>query len=251
MPRADIGAAFKRVAIPMAMSRLSISITAPIVLVSALAVGLTVFLNVGKLDRTLGELEQSRLRFTLNNLRENLETGLDLGLPVKGLGNAQAAIDREARADPGIVSIAVLDDHGAVAFRTSRVADGSSETVRLRTGMSNNLGVTMGAIELAYSRRSHERFMADISSQLRMAALVAIIASSALAVLGIRLWVRRIRRTLSSIEHTLDQGAPPQHPDRRAAALAEQVNRSTQDALQELDRAERAITSADVAGTGL
>jgi hypothetical protein len=235
----------------MAMSRLSISITAPIVLVSALAVGLTVFLNVGKLDRTLGELEQSRLRFTLNNLRENLETGLDLGLPVKGLGNAQAAIDREARADPDIVSIAVLDDHGTVAFRTSRVVDGGSETVRLRTGMSNNLGVTMGAIELAYSRRSHERFMAGISSQLRIAAIVAIIASSALTVLGIRLWVRRIRRTLSSIEHTLDQGTPPQHPDRRAAALAEQVNRSTQDALQELDRAERAITSADVAGTGL
>jgi hypothetical protein len=234
----------------MAMSRLSISITAPIVLVSALAVGLTVFLNVGKLDRTLGELEQSRLRFTLNNLRENLETGLDLGLPVKGLGNAQAAIDREARADPDIVSIAVLDEHGTVAFHTSRSADGG-ETVRLRTGMSNNLGVSMGAIELSYSRRSHQRFMAGISSQLRIAALVAVLASSALAVLGIRLWVRRIRRTLSSIEHTLDQGAPPQHPDHRAAALAEQVNRSTQDALRELDRAERAITSADVAGTGL
>jgi len=238
----------------MAMSRLSISITAPIVLVSALAVGLTVFLNVGKLDRTLAELEQSRLRFTLNNLRENLETGLDLGLPVKGLGNAQAAIDREARADPDIVSIAVLDDHGTVAFITGRSGRGTDDgagTMRLHTGLSNNLGVSMGAIELSYSRRSHERFMAGISSQLRIAALVAILASSALAVLGIRLWVRRIRRTLRSIEHTLDQGAPPQHPDRRAAALAEQVNRSTQDALQELDRAERAITSADIAGTSL
>lgn len=237
----------------MAMSRLSISITAPMVLVSALAVGLTVFLNVGKLDRTLGELEQSRLRFTLNNLRENLETGLDLGLPVKGLGNAQAAIEREARADPDIVSIAVLDEHGTVAFRTSRALDASSETVRLRTGMSNNLGVTMGAIELAYSRRSHERFMAGITSQLRLAALVAVIASSALAILGIRLWVRRIRRTLNSIEHTLDQGTPPPQPDRSAAALADQVNRSARDALQELDRAGRAITSADAdaAGTGL
>ena len=238
----------------MAMSRLSISITAPMVLVSALAVGLTVFLNVGKLDRTLGELEQSRLRFTLNNLRENLETGLDLGLPVKDLGNAQAAIEREARADPDIVSIAVLDEHGTVAFRTSRAAfSADADTVRLRTGMSNNLGMTTGAIELAYSRRSHERFMAGITSQLRWAALAAVIASSALAILGIRLWVRRIRRTLNSIEHTLDQGTPPPHPDRSAAALADQVNRSARDALQELDRAGRAITSADAdaAGTGL
>jgi len=96
----------------MAMSRLSMTITAPIVLIPALAIGLTVFLNVGKLDRTLGELEDSRLRFTVNVLRQNLETGLDLGLPVRGLGNAQAAIDFEALQDPDIVAIIVRDDKG-------------------------------------------------------------------------------------------------------------------------------------------
>lgn len=234
----------------MAMSRLGITITAPIVLISALAIGLTVFLNVGKLDRTLGELEQSRLHFTLDNLRENLETGLDLGLPVKGLGNAQAAIDREARQDPDIVSISVLDDAGAVAFSTGRPGD--ADIIKLRTGMSNNLGVQVGAIELHYSRRAHDSFIAGISSQLRMAALVAIAVSTLVTLLGIRLWVRRIRRTLRSIETTLDTGAPPlRKPDPHAAALAERVNRSASNALQELERAERAITSADVAGTGL
>lgn len=234
----------------MAMSRLSITITAPIVLISALAIGLTVFLNVGKLDRTLGELEQSRLRFTLNNLRENLETGLDLGLPVKGLGNAQAAIDREARQDPDIVSISVLDDAGAVAFSTGHPAD--SEIVKLRTGMSNNLGVQVGAIELHYSRRAHDGFIAGISRQLTMAALAAGVLSSLIAVLGIRLWVRRIGRTLSSIETTLATGQPPlRKPDRHAAALAARVNQSAHGALRELEQAERAITSADVAGTGL
>jgi hypothetical protein len=234
----------------MAMSRLSITITAPIVLISALAIGLTVFLNVGKLDRTLGELEQSRLRFTLNNLRENLETGLDLGLPVKGLGNAQAAIDGEARQDNDIISISVLDDAGAVAYSTGHPTD--TDVVKLRTGMSNNLGVQVGAIELHYSRRAHDSFIAGISRQLTMAALAAIALSSLIAVLGIRLWVRRIRRTLRSIEATLDTSQPPlRRPDRHAAALAERVNHSANNALQELERAERAITSADVAGTGL
>ena len=234
----------------MAMSRLSITITTPIVLISALAIGLTVFLNVGKLDRTLGELEQSRLHFTLNNLRENLETGLDLGLPVKGLGNAQAAIDREARQDPDIVSIAVLDDGGAVAFSTGRPAD--TDIIKLRTGMSNNLGVQVGAIELHYSRRAHDSFIAGISGQLMIAALAAVALSSLIAVLGIRLWVRRIRRTLRSIEATLDPAQPPlRRPDRHAAALAERVKHSAHSALEELERAERAITSADVAGTGL
>lgn len=234
----------------MAMSRLSITITTPIVLISALAIGLTVFLNVGKLDRTLGELEQSRLHFTLNNLRENLETGLDLGLPVTGLGNAQAAIDAEARQDPDIVSISVLDDAGAVAFSTGSTAD--TDITRLRTGMSNNLGVQVGAIELHYSRRAHDGFISAVSRQLTMAALAAVVISSLIAVLGIRLWVRRIRRTLRSIEATLDSSQPPpRRPDRHATALAERVNDSARNALQELERAERAITSADVAGTGL
>lgn len=234
----------------MAMSRLSVTITAPIVLISVLAIALTVFLNVGKLDRTLSELEESRLRFTVNVLRQNLETGLDLGLPVRGLGNAQAALDFEARQDPEIVSIVVKDDKGRPAFTTGRPAEKNSTTVSLP--LSNNLGVTVGAIELHYSRRSHDQFIAGISSQLLLAALAATAVSTLLAVAGTRMWVRRIGRTLGSIEHGLDQAAPAvARPDRHAAALAEQVTRSASQAMRELEQARRAITSKDVAGEGL
>lgn len=234
----------------MAMSRLSVTITAPIVLISALAIGLTVFLNVGKLDRTLGELEDSRLRFTVNVLRQNLETGLDLGLPVRGLGNAQAAIDFETRQDPDIVAIIVKDERGRPAFTTGRPAERNSITVS--TPLSNNLGVTVGAIELHYSRRGHDQFVAGISRQLLLAGLVATALSTLLAVLGTRLWVRRIGRTLGSMEHALDANAPPvARPDRHAAALAELAANSAGRALRELEQAQRAITSKDVAGEKL
>jgi hypothetical protein len=234
----------------MAMSRLSVTITAPIVLISALAIGLTVFLNVGKLDRTLGELEDSRLRFTVNVLRQNLETGLDLGLPVRGLGNAQAAIDFETRQDPDIVAIVVKDERGRPAFTTGRPAERNSVTVS--TPLSNNLGVTVGAIELHYSRRGHDQFVAGISRQLLLAGLAATALSTLLAVLGTRLWVRRIRRTLGSMEHALDASAPPvARPDRHATALAELAAHSAGQALRELEQAQRAITSKDVAGEKL
>lgn len=238
----------------MAMSRLSLTITAPIVLIGTLAIGLTVFLNVGKLDRTLGELEQSRLHFILDNLRENLLTGLDLGLPVRGLDNAQAAIEREARQDPAIVAIRVLDDAGTPVFATGGGSGSASDTDSgaMRSTLVNNLGVTAGAIELRYARRGHEQFIAAFTRQLRLAAAVIAGAAALLAVAGIRLWVNRIGRTIGSIEHTLDQGQPaPRRPDRAAAALAARVNDSAAGALQELDRAEHAITSADVAGERL
>lgn len=234
----------------MAMSRLSMTITAPIVLISALAIGLTVFLNVGKLDRTLGELEQSRLRFTVNVLRQNLETGLDLGLPVRGLGNAQAAIDFEARQDPDIVAIVIKDAQGRPAFSTGRPAERNS--VAVGAPLSNNLGVTVGAIELHYSRHGHEQFVAGFARQLLLAGLAAAALSTLLAVLGTRLWVRRIGRTLGSMEHALDASAPPvARPDRHAAALAEQAAHSAHRALRELEQAQRAITCKDVAGEKL
>lgn len=237
----------------MAMSRLSMTITAPIVLISALAIGLTVFLDIGKLDRTLAELEHSRLNFTLNNLRENLETGLDLGLPVKGLGNAQAAIDQEARRDADIVSIQVLDSQGRAVFNAG--GGGDLAVTTLRTGLSNNLGVRVGAIELRYARRGHDNFIGAIGRQLMLAALGVGLATSLIAVAGIRLWVRRIQRTLDTIASTLEPAdgaaaaaAAPRKPDTGAAELARQVNHSTRSALLELDLAGREITSADVAG---
>lgn len=182
----------------MAMSRLSTSITAPIILISALAIGLTVFLNIGKLDRTLGELEDSRLRFTVNALRENLETGLDLGLPVTGLGNAQDAIEFEARQDPGIVYIAVRDAAGAVAFSTGKGVEPDAITVGAQ--LSNNLGAKVGAVELHYSRRNHQALIGDLSRHLLLAAAAATAISTLLAVGGVRLWVRRIDKAAAAGE---------------------------------------------------
>ncbi|SFV04645.1 hypothetical protein [Pseudoduganella namucuonensis] len=235
----------------MAMSRLSVTITAPIVLISVLAIGLTVFLNVGKLDRTLAELEESRLRYTVNALRQNLETGLDLGLPVRSLGNAQAAIDFEASQDPDIVSIVVRDEAGQPVFHTSRPAadgrgaDADPDSIKVGATLSNNLGAEVGAIELRYSRRGHDEFIAGISAHLLLAALVATAVSILLTLVVTRQWVRRIGRTLGSIEHALDDNAPAvEKPDRHAAALAEEVKHSAGKAMDELDRARRAVGGA-------
>ena len=205
---------------------------------------------MGKLDRTLSELEESRLRFTINVLRQNLETGLDLGLPVSGLGNAQAAIDFEAKQDSDIVSIVIKDAAGHAAFTTGRPDEPNN--IPVSTPLSNNLGVTMGAIELHYSRRNHDEFIAAISHQLRLAALLSIVVSIVLAVIGTRMWVNRIGRTLGSIEHALDASAPAvARPDPHAEALARQVTDSADLALRELEQARRAVTSKDVAGEAL
>lgn len=231
----------------MAMSRLSVTITAPIILLSVLAIALTVFLNIGKLDRTLTELEDSRLRFTVNALRDNLETGLGLGLPVNGLGNAQAAIDFQAAQDGGIVAIIVRDAAGAPVYSTGRTPD--KQDIRVASPLSNDLGVTAGSVELHYSRGAHDAFMSGITGQLLQAALFATLLSAVLAALGIRLWVRRIDRTLGTIEQAFDPHAPVvQKPDRQAAELAQEVNRAAGQAGRDLQEARAALSGQDATG---
>ncbi|MRV71544.1 hypothetical protein GJ700_07380 [Duganella sp. FT92W] len=232
------------------MSRLSVTITAPIILISVLAVALTVFLNIGKLDRTLTELEDSRLRFTVNALRDNLETGLDLGLPVNGLGNAQAAIDFEAAQDAGIVAIIVRDPAGVPVYATGRTPD--KQDIRVASPLSNDLGVTAGSVELHYSRRAHDAFMSGITGQLLEAAALATLLTGVLAALGIRLWVRRIHRTLGTIEQAFDPRAPAvEKPDRQAAELALEVNRTAGQAGRDLQEARAALSGPDAAGARL
>lgn len=234
----------------MAMSRLSVTITAPAILIAALAIGLNVFLNIGKLERTLGELEESRLRFTLSDLRADLETGLDLGLMVAGLGNAQAALDREAARDPDIVSISVLDGAGALVFRSAPYGEpnggrGGAAPITLSAPLTDNLGVALGALELRYSRRGHDVLMADVARRLWRAGAVALAAVALLAALGIRLWERRVGRALASIAHALDEGAPaPARPDVHAAALAERARHSGDEAQRQIALAANAIDAA-------
>ena len=66
----------------------------PIAIISAMAIGLTAFLNIGKFDRTLNDLEKSRLQMIVGDIKANLATGLNLGLPLKSLENAQALIEK-------------------------------------------------------------------------------------------------------------------------------------------------------------
>ena len=69
----------------------------PIAIISAMAIGLTAFLNIGKFDRTLNDLEKSRLQMIVGDIKANLATGLNLGLPLKSLENAQALIDADRK----------------------------------------------------------------------------------------------------------------------------------------------------------
>lgn len=246
---------------PSKLSALGIKIAVPIICIAVLTIGLTAFLNQGKFDRTITELESARIRFVVNDIKANLETGLGLGLPLKGLANTQGVIDLEARKDASILSIIIYDETGSVVFHAGRdlgaaipktwqpaalepsgrnwqFAEG--DALVIGAGLSSAIGTPAGGIALRYSRSAHNEVTHAVAWSLKLASAAVIAITSLIAFFGIHILITRTQRQLKRMEDLLDSasskpaGQTGKQADSEAMALVADVIESSRTALREL-----------------
>ena len=247
----------------MLISGLSIKITIPVVVIAALAISLTAFLNHGKFDRTLSELEHSRTQFVVNDIHANLDTGITLGLPLKGLDNAQEVIDFEARKDMSILSISIFDETGSVVFHSgqplasstvpaswkphigSKGSKGTSdwqvtgdEETTMGTSLSSVIGTPLGGLAVRYSRSQHNAVVAAFGHALIVASLIGVGVTALVAMAGIHLLMASTSRKLGRIEECLDASLQENATTATTAAsefsLLDDVIRTSRNAMQDL-----------------
>ena len=208
----------------MMINGLSLKITLPIVLISVLALGLTSFLNLGKFERGFDEIERSRIDFVLADVRGNLETGIDLGLALKDLANAQAIIDFQAGADADIISISLFDADGKVVFHTgtplaelppawqNQGKDRGQPSWRLLeagtlivgTRLTSAIGTDAGGVLLQYSRRHRDAVIRTVARELLLASGLAVLLTAVLALLAISSIVHNTNRKLQQYAGSVD-----------------------------------------------
>ncbi|MFZ6648521.1 hypothetical protein ACO0LO_22555 [Undibacterium sp. TJN25] len=254
----------------MKFSQLSVKITVPIALISALAIGLTAFLNLGKFERSLTELESSRLQFVLGDLKSNLETGLDLGLALNSLDNAQAVIDATRKQDASILSINIYDDAGAGVFETGpdtgspEIPPSWKRAMQSQPGhswylaeagmlivgvpLASNIKQDAGHIVMRYSRSAHDATVASLTRELVLASLAAIAVTAGLVLLGINLLVAKTNRRLAHIAQTLERSlmdpAPVARSETEEDMLLSQVIHSSGSAMQDLSLVRKTLTES-------
>lgn len=171
------------------------------------AVALTAGLNFYKFQSTLEELLRSRFAFLLRDMRNTLETGIDLGLPLRGLDNAQELIRDQAARDPDILSIEIFDAQGTVLYSTdtSFVGDlvASSwldhwrratqdiwglrepDANTLAITLEDNLGQVAGAIALRSSRRLENEILYGMALRLAtISGAIVLLATATGALFG-------------------------------------------------------------------
>lgn len=189
-----------------------ISFVLAIVLVAGAV--MTGVLNVYKFERTLANLLTSRFLFVVNDIRQKIETQMDLGLPLIDLQNVSEELHAYLLIDQQIMSIEVFDETGNVLFSTdpSFVGDLVSEnwillwranrgnvmwsTLESDAGvvgipLRNNLNQDVGSLALRYSRTFLDRSVTEQIEKLLLLGLAVVFAMILLTFIGCTILLRR------------------------------------------------------------
>lgn len=243
----------------MANIRLIFKLSVPIILVTALALWLAISLSLATLERTLREVEESRLRFIASELRDSLQAGTGLGLAFAGSGKAQAIIDAAAREDVGIVSISVVDAHGVVVFNSGAVpatpfpplapADGGEWLARAdsTTTFGARFAHAGGGVVVRYSAAPHKRQVAEVARTLALGGAAAVALVALCFVFGFQALLARTRRSIEAIEASVGERTIHPDADRHAADLVEQVNLTCKTAVHEVNAARQILACGEAA----
>ena len=241
----------------MPTARTRAALAAPFALACALAFGLAAWLHYARLEQALWSIEESRVRYTLADLRLDFEKSLDRGFSIGQLAHAQSAIEAEARLDGDILSLTVLDPQGKPVFHTGRAAPPAplppdareinrreGTDIVAATALAHDYGAPAGTLVMRYAGRVHGNVMAALALRLALAALAATLLST----LGLAYWLRRLDARKAAVAAQVDRalGAQrmPADTEPLIAELVDKVNQTATTALVEVTAARHALGRA-------
>ena len=241
-------------------ARLSALTAIPIVVVSALAFWLSIAVTIGHLERELHKIQESHLRFSLDELRARLQSGLDFDVQFAGAGKAQELLDRAVRADARIASIGVTDPAGARVFTSgdaSRVPRLSQEEQRMpvfsmrdadslvmSSALQDDSGAYAGAVAVRYNTSEPLAALALATRELALAACASVVVLAVCCVLGFHALMRHSQRRFDLMASRL--GSVRAHAGFDAGILlVEQASMTSKTALHEVNAARDTLASRE------
>ena len=232
---------------------LATRITLALVVILAAGVGMTTVLSAHMFERTLSDFLTSRFEFELNDVRQRIETQMDLGIALAELQSVPQELEEYLRADGQILSIEVFDDTGIVLFSTDPSFVGDLVTEEWVTAwrasrgqevwsdlerdarvvgvpLRDNLGRDVGSLALRYSRGYFDDNVTTQTARLLLVGAVVVLAMTPLSILGAMVLLRELRGELRDLRDSMDDVADrrgdgsaldrtrPDHPELAAFA---------------------------------
>ena len=219
---------------------LATRITLALTVILAAGVAMTTVLSAHMFERTLSDFLTSRFEFEINDVRQRIETQMDLGIVLGDLQGVPQLLEQYQQADEQILSIEVFDDRGVVLFssdpsfvgdlvteewvaawRTSRGRQVWSDLERdarvVGVPLRDNLGRDVGSLALRYSRDFFDNNVTDQTARLLVIGAVVVLGVIPLCILGAMVLLRGLRRELGDLRDAMGDLATRQ---REGEALA-------------------------------
>ena len=209
---------------------LATRITLALVVILAAGVTMTTVLSAHMFERTLSDFITSRFEFELNDVRQRIETQMDLGIALAELESVPEELEAYLHADEQILSIEVFDETGIVLFstdpsfagdlvteewvtawRASRGQDVWSDLERdarvVGVPLRDNLGRDVGSLALRYSREFFDDAVGTQTARLLFIGALVVLAMTPLSILGAMILLRGLRGELRDLRESMDDVA--------------------------------------------
>ena len=209
---------------------LAARITMALVVILAAGVTMTAVLSAHMFERTLADFLSSRFEFELTDIRQRIQTQMDLGIELADLQNVPEALEEYLHTDEQILSIEVFDETGIVLFSTdpSFVGDLVTEqwvdTWRANRGrqvwselehdagvvgvpLRDNLGRDVGSLALRYSREFFDDNVSAQTARLLIIGAVVVLGMAPLSILGAMVLLRGLRGELRDLRESMEDVA--------------------------------------------
>ncbi len=188
---------------------------------------ITGVLIMHKYERTFADFLTSQFEFVTNDIRDHIETRMDLGLNLADLQGISEDLEVYKRANEQILSIEVFDKNGTVLFSTdpSFVDDLVSEEWIMSSRMNrsrgawsgqdrkvgvtgvplyNNLDQYVGALALRYGLEPLQASVVAQTSRVFFISASTVIGMALISFLGALLLLRRPLRDLRGLQSAME-----------------------------------------------
>ena len=206
---------------------LATRITLALVVILAAGVAMMTLLSAHMFERTLSDFLNSRFEFELNDIRQRIESQVDLGIELADLPGVPAELEEYLLADAQILSIEVFDESGTVLFSTdpsfvgdlvteewvsawhaSHGRDVWSDLERdarvVGVPLRDNLGRDVGSLALRYSRDFFDDSVTRQSTRLLLIGAIVVLGMAPLSVVGAMFLLRGVRGELRDLRESMD-----------------------------------------------
>lgn len=237
----------------------------PISLMIALAIGFVSFLNYYNYGKTYRELNVARVAVVARDLRQAIESGLNVGLPPRSNTQLASSLAVAKEHTNGLRFAVVIDEAAKKLVEVGEAAANQDWLRRLRdvgkelswlgedddtyqVGLPyrNSYGVTVGAVVLGYDKGAIDRATAAMGLSLLADWVQAVVLLTALTVLGIWRLTRGLESELMQAEEALTHALSDEPvPDLRLPVLGEEIARG----IPEFIERSRAAVAALEGGT--